>query len=209
MGETSKIRVMVVDDHPFMRVGVSTMLRSQSDFEVVDEAPSAQEAIVKFKRSLPDVLVLDLGLPDESGLNVIRTLRSTFPQAKIVVLTNLEGDEDIHQALAAGASGYIVKGMDHSILIEAVRKVHRGGHYIPRPIAKTLDLRHPDSDLTPREKEVLSMVVKGFSNKRIGDALGIAEPTVKRHMGAILARLEVTDRTQAVIAALRRGLAHL
>ena len=209
MEATSKIRVMVVDDHPFMRVGVSTILRSQPDIDVVDEAPSAKEAIARFKASLPDVLVLDLGLPDESGLNVIQSVRSTFPQAKIIVLTNLEGDEDIHQALAAGASGYIVKGMDHSVLIEAVRKVHKGGRYLPRPIAKTLDLRHPDSDLTPREKEVLSMVVKGFSNKQIGDELGIAEPTVKRHMGAILARLEVTDRTQAVVAALRRGLAHL
>lgn len=209
MNEQRKINVVVVDDHPFMRVGVSAILRSQSDMNVVGEAGSAAEAIDAYRQHIPDLVVIDLGLPDDSGLNVIRSVRSRYPNARFVVLTNSEGDEDIHQALTAGARGYVVKGMAHQSLVEAVRRVARGGRYLPQPLAKTLDMRNPNSDLTAREREVLAQVVKGRSNKEIGAELGITEATVKRHMGAILSRLEVTDRTQAVITALRRGLAHL
>jgi len=140
---------------------------------------------------------------------VIRCVRSRYPGARFVVLTNSEGDEDIHQALTAGALGYVVKGMAHQSLVEAVRRVARGGRYLPQPPAKTLDMRNPNSDLTAREREVLAQLVKGCTNEEIGVALGISEGTVKRHMGEILSRLEVSDRTQAVITALRRGLAHL
>ena len=169
----------------------------------------ASEAIAAYRRHVPDLVVIDLGLPDDSGLNVIRSVRSQYPNARFVVLTNSEGDEDIYQALTAGALGYVVKGMADQSLVEAVRRVARGGRYLPPPLAKTLDMRNPNSNLTVREREVLAQVVKGRTNKEIGAELGISEGTVKRHMGEILSRLEVTDRTQAVITALRRGLAHL
>ena len=209
MNEQKTIKVLVVDDHPLMRVGVSAILRSQSDMQVIEEAANAAEAIAKYCEHLPDLVVIDLGLPDDSGLNVIRSVRSRYPNARFVVLTNSEGDEDIYQALSAGALGYVVKGMANHSLVDAVRRVVRGGRYLPEPLAKALDDRNPSSNLTAREREVLAQVVKGRSNKEIGAALGISEGTVKRHMGEILSRLEVSDRTQAVITALRRGLAHL
>ena len=209
MNEQKTIKVMVVDDHPLMRVGVSAILRSQSDMQVVGEAANAAEAIAAYCQHVPDLVVIDLGLPDDSGLNVIRSVRSRYPNARFVVLTNSEGDEDIYQALSAGALGYVVKGMANHSLVEAVRRVVRGGRYLPEPLAKALDERNPSSNLTAREREVLAQVVKGRTNKEIGAALGISEGTVKRHMGEILSRLEVSDRTQAVITALRRGLAHL
>ena len=207
--EQKTINVVVVDDHPFMRVGVSAILRSQSDISVVGEAATAAEAIAAYGQHVPDLMVIDLGLPDDSGLNVIRSVRSRHPDARFVVLTNSEGDEDIHQALTAGALGYVVKGMGHQSLVDAVRRVARGGRYLPKQLAQTLETRNPNSNLTAREREVLAQVVKGRSNKEIGAELGISEGTVKRHMGEILSRLEVSDRTQAVITALRRGLAHL
>ena len=209
MNKPGTTKVLVVDDHPFMRVGVSAILRAQSDMSVVGEAATAAQAIAAYRKHLPDLTVIDLGLPDDSGLNVIRSVRSLDPAARFVVLTNSEGDEDIYQALTAGALGYVVKGMAHQSLVEAVRRVARGGRYVPQPLAKTLDMRSPNSNLTAREREVLAQVVKGRTNKEIGAELGITEGTVKRHMGEILSRLEVSDRTQAVITALRRGLAHL
>jgi DNA-binding NarL/FixJ family response regulator len=209
MNEQETITVVVVDDHPLMRVGVAAILRSQSDMSVVGEAATAAEAIAAYRRHVPDLVVIDLALPDDSGLNVIRCVRSRYPGARFVVLTNSEGDEDIHQALTAGALGYVVKGMAHQSLVEAVRRVARGGRYLPQSLAKMLDMRNPNSDLTGREREVLAELVKGRTNEEIGVALGISEGTVKRHMGEILSRLEVSDRTQAVITALRRGLAHL
>ncbi len=209
MNEQKTISVIVVDDHPFMRVGVSAILRTQADMSVVGEAGSAAEAIAVYYRHTPDVAVIDLGLPDDSGLSVIRSVRSRYPDARFVVLTNSEGDEDIHRALTAGALGYVVKGMAHQLLVDAVRRVARGGRYLPQPLAKTLNMRNPNSNLTARELEVLEQVAKGRSNKEIGGVLGISEGTVKRHMGEILSRLEVSDRTQAVLTALRRGLAHL
>ena len=209
MNEQKTINVLVVDDHPFMRVGVSAILRAQSDMSVVGEAATAAEAIAAYRQHVPDLVVIDLGLPDDSGLNVIRSVRSRYPDARFVVLTNSEGDEDIHQALTAGALGYVVKGMAHQSLVEAVRRVARGGRYLPPPLAKSLEMRNANSDLTVREREVLAQLVKGCTNEEIGAALGISVGTVKRHMGEIFSRLEVSDRTQAVITALRRGLAHL
>lgn len=205
----SPIRLLVVDDHPLMRYGVCAMIRSQTDMTVVGEAGSVEDAVRIYGEILPDVTVLDLGLGDKNGIEVMVTVRRRSPQARFVVLTNFEGDEDIHRALAAGAQGYLLKGSSHTVMLDAVRRVHGGGSYLPAPVRRTLNTRMPDSDLTVREREVLALVVQGKSNREIGAQLGIAEATVKRHMGGILTRMEVTDRTQAVIAALRRGLAHL
>lgn len=203
------IRLLVVDDHPLMRYGVCAMVRSQADMEVVGEAGSVEEALHLYRETLPDVTVLDLGLGSRHGVEVMQTIRRELPRARFLVLTNFEGDEDIHRALVAGAQGYLLKGSSHTLMLDAIRRIHRGGSYLPAPVKQTLNTRTPDSDLTGREREVLALVVQGKSNREIGDELGISEATVKRHMGGILTRMEVTDRTQAVIAALRRGLAHL
>jgi two-component system, NarL family, response regulator len=204
-----KISVLVVDDHPIMRLGVTAIINAQRDMRVCAQAGSGEEAVKMFKKYLPDVTLMDLRLPGMSGLEALRAIRQDDPQARCIVLTTYEGDEDIHQALAAGAMGYIIKGMSHDTLVDALRRVQAGMRFVPPPIARSLADRSPNSDLSPREREVLSPVVHGKSNKEIGTTLGITEATVKCHVSVILARLEVNDRTQAVVVALQRGLEHL
>jgi DNA-binding NarL/FixJ family response regulator len=204
-----KICVLVVDDHPIMRLGVAAIINAQRDMRVCAEAGSGEEAVKMFKKYRPDITLMDLRLPALSGLEALRMIRQDDPQARCVVLTTYEGDEDIHQALAAGAMGYIIKGMSHDALVDALRRVQAGIRFLPPPIARSLAHRTPNSDLSPREREVLSLMVHGKSNKEIAMTLGITEATVKCHVSVILARLEVNDRTQAVLAALQRGLEHL
>ena len=157
----------------------------------------------------PDLVLMDLRLPTMSGVEAIRQIRVRAPEARFVVLTTYEGDEDIFQALEAGARGYLIKGMPHEALIDALRKVHAGGRFLPPPVTRALATRHPECELSPREREVLQLLVAGRSNREIAADLGIKEATVKTHVSVILLRLDVTDRTQAVVAALRRGLVHL
>jgi len=201
--------VLVVDDHPIMRLGVAAIINAQSDMRVAGEAGSGEEAVRLFKKLRPDVTLMDLRLPGMSGLEALRAIRQEDPRAKCLVLTTYEGDEDIHQAMAAGALGYIIKGMSHQTLVDALRRVHSGLRFLPPPVVRTLADRTPNSDLSPREREVLSLMAHGKSNKEIADVLGITEATVKCHVSVILLRLGVSDRTQAVIAALQRGLEHL
>jgi DNA-binding NarL/FixJ family response regulator len=144
-----------------------------------------------------------------SGVDAIRAIRSRDPHARFVVLTTYDGDEDIHQALAAGAQGYLLKGMSHGDLVDALRRVHAGVRILPPPVAQTLAARTPNSDLSGREREMLTLLVRGSSNREIAGLLGITEATVKCHVSVILSRLGVEDRTQAVITALRRGIAHI
>jgi DNA-binding NarL/FixJ family response regulator len=177
--------------------------------KVCGQAGSGEEAVALFKKSRPEITLLDLRLPAMSGLEALRMIRQEDPHARCIVLTTYEGDEDIHQALAAGAMGYIIKGMSHETLVDALRRVHAGTRFLPPPVARSLADRTPNSDLSPREREVLSLMVHGKSNREIATALEITEATVKCHVSVILARLEVTDRTQAVVAALQRGLEHL
>jgi DNA-binding NarL/FixJ family response regulator len=152
---------------------------------------------------------MDLRLPGMSGVDAIRTIRQRHPQACFVVLTTYDGDEDIFQALEAGARAYIIKGMPHEALVDALRRVHAGGRFLPSPVSRALASRTPDSDLSPREREVLRLLARGESNKMIATHLGISEATVKCHVSVILMRLQVEDRTQAVVVALQRGLVHL
>lgn len=203
------IEVLICDDHPIMRVGIAAIIQSQPDMDVTAQAGTAQEVIRLFQQHQPHVTLMDLRLPDRSGVEAIREIRHSAPEARIVVLTTYEGDEDIHQALEAGAMGYLVKGMPHEVLIDAVRKVHAGRRFLPPPLTRALASRMPDGELSVREKQVLSLLVKGKSNHEIADELAIKEATVKSHVSAILMRLNVTDRTQAVVTALQRGLAHL
>ncbi len=209
MREAAKIRVLVVDDHPIMRVGITAIIDATPDMTTVAQAGSGEEAVELFETHLPDLTLMDLRLPGISGVAAIRTVIARHREAKFVVLTTYEGDEDIHQALEAGARSYIIKGMPHEALVNALRRVHAGGRFLPTPVSRTLSSRMPNSDLSAREREVLNLIVHGMSNKEIGVELGITESTVKCHVSVILMRLNVSDRTQAVITALQRGLAHL
>ncbi len=203
------IRILIVDDHPIMRVGVAALIASSKEMEVVGQAGTGEEALEQHKRLLPDVTLMDLRLPGISGVETIRRIRAQAPAARFIVLTTYEGDEDIHQAMEAGASGYLVKGLPQEMLVNAVRKVHTGGRYLPPPMSQALAARTPDSSLSAREREVLALVAKGKSNKEIAADLGITEATVKCHVSVILMRLNASDRTQAVVNALQRGLIHL
>jgi DNA-binding NarL/FixJ family response regulator len=207
--ESPRIRVLVVDDHPIMRVGIAAIIQATPDMTTVAQAGSGEEAIELFEKFLPDVTLMDLRLPGMSGVVAIRTVIARHQNAKFVVLTTYEGDEDIHQALEAGARSYIIKGMPHDALVSAVRRVHAGGRFLPSPVSRALSSRIPNSDLSAREREVLDLIVAGKSNKEIATDLGISESTVKCHVSVILMRLNVTDRTQAVVTALQRGLVHL
>jgi len=206
---TEKIKVMVVDDHPLMRVGVSSIVNASSDMSVVAQTGTGEEAVTLFQKHRPDVTLMDLRLPGISGVDAIRAIRQVNSRARFVVLTTYEGDADIHQALEAGAQGYIIKGMPYQTLVDAVHRVHRGERFLPPPVARALASRMPDSDLSAREREVLSLLASGKSNKDIASVLGITEATVKCHVSAILLRLNVSDRTEAVVTALQRGLVHL
>jgi len=206
----SKIKVMIVDDHPLMRVGIAAIINARSDMAVVAQAGSGEEALVLFRKELPDITLMDLRLPGAlDGVETIAGIRVIQHHARIIVVTTYEGDEDIHRALEAGARGYIIKGMPYQTLVAAVQRVHAGGRFLPPPVARALESRMPDSDLSSRELEVLKLLVDGRSNKEIANELGITEATVKSHVSTILMRLNVEDRTQAAVTALRRGLIHL
>ncbi|HEY3706692.1 MAG TPA: response regulator transcription factor [Terracidiphilus sp.] len=207
--EIGKIRVLVVDDHPIMRFGIATIIDATPDMETVAQAGSAEEAIELYEQFLPDITLMDLQLPAMSGVDAIRNIIARHHDARFVVLTTYEGDEDIHQALEAGARSYIIKGMPHDALVSALRRVNSGGRFLPPPVSRALSSRTPNSDLSAREREVLKLIVKGKNNKEIAKDLGITEATVKCHVGVILSRLNVSDRTQAAVAALQRGLVHL
>jgi len=209
MAELPRIRVVIAEDHPLMRLGVSAIVSAQPDMQMVAEAGSGKEMVSLFLKHRPDVNIVDLVLPEMSGVATIRAIRAIKSDAKFVVLTTYEGDEDIYQALAAGAQAYVIKGMPHNVLVDAIRRVHQGARFLPGPIARALDSRGREFNLSAREYEVLSLMAAGHSNREIGAALGVTEAAVKYHVSEILARLEVNDRTQAVLAAIRRGFVHL
>ncbi len=207
--EAAKIKVLIVDDHPIMRVGIAAIIDATPDMTAIAQAGSGEEALELFEKYLPDITLMDLQLPGISGVETIRTIIARHPEAKFVVLTTYEGDEDIYQALEAGARSYIVKGMPHDTLVSALHRVHAGGRFLPQPVSRTLSSRVPNSDLSAREREVLNLIEKGKSNKEIAADLGITESTVKCHVSVILMRLNASDRTQAVVTALQRGLIRL
>jgi len=205
----SPIRIMLVDDHPIVRIGLAALIKTLPGMETVAQAGGGQEAIALHRKHNPDVTLMDLRLPDISGVEVIRTLCTASPDARFIVLTTYEGDEDIHQALQAGARGYIIKGLPHDLLSDAIRRVHAGGRYLPQVVKQALANRTPSSDLSPREREILVRIAQGKSNREIAAELDLAEITVKCRVSAILERLDVRDRTEAVVSALQRGLLHL
>lgn len=206
---TKTIRVLVVDDHPVVRVGISTIIDTQADMSVVAEAGSGEEAVKLYRTHVPDLTVMDLRLEKMSGIACIQQIRKEFPESRFVVLTTYRGDEDIHQALKAGAHGYLLKGMPRQVLLDALRRIHTGERFLPPPVTNVLESRKPESELSARERQVLALLAAGKCNKEIAADLGLAEVTVKCHLSVIFLRLNVSDRTQAVIAAVQRGLVHL
>jgi len=201
---------MVVDDHPLMRVGIAAIINARPDMTVVAQAETGEDAVKLFPQCRPDVTLMDLRLPGKmGGVEAIAAVRSSHPLARFIVVTTYEGDADIHRALEAGAQGYVIKGMPYQTLVEALQKVHSGRRFVPPPVERALASRLPDSELSSREMEVLRLLMSGKKNKDIASMLGITEATVKSHVSAILMRLNVNDRTEAVVTALRRGLVHL
>lgn len=205
----NKISVLVVDDHPLVRMGIAAMLATSDQVDIVGQASSGEEAISLYRGLHPEITLMDLQLPGMNGVEAIKRIRAIDERSRFIVLTMYEGDEDIHQALKAGAAGYLVKGMQSDTLLHALRRVHSGGRFIPPPVLQTLQSRTPNAELTVRERQVLALLVAGMSNRQIASELKISEVTVKCHVSVILMRLEATDRTHAVVIALQRGLAHI
>ncbi len=202
---SSRIRILVVDDHPVLRDGLVAMVESQPDLEVVGEAGTGKQAIVLFEEHLPDITLMDLGLPDIHGVEVIKTLRSTHPDARIIVLTTYLGDVQAIRALRAGASGYLLKATLRRDLLDSIRAVHAGLRHVQAEVATELAQHAADQSLTEREIEVLKLIAKGCANKIVADRLNISEDTVKGHVRNILFKLKANDRTHAVTIALHRG----
>lgn len=204
-----RIRLLIVDDHLVVRIGLRSLLEVQPDMVVVGEAAGGAQAVETFARLQPDVTLMDLRMPDLSGTAATAAIRRTFPAARVLVLTTFDNDEDIFRALEAGATGFLLKDTDGEALLRTIREVHAGNYRLPAAIASRLTQRQAAPELSPRELEVLQLIVKGRSNKEIGADLGLAENTVKNHIKMIFEKLRVADRTQAATTALQRGLAHL
>jgi DNA-binding NarL/FixJ family response regulator len=205
MNETKPIRIMTVDDHPVFREGICAILSSQKDMELVAEASTGIEAVKLFAVHRPDVTLMDLRLPDISGLDAITQIRERFPHARMIVLTTYKGDVQALRALKAGAMGYLLKSMLRVYLLDTIRAVHAGHKRIPPEIASDMAEFAADDSLTAREIQVLQQVATGNANKIIADKLTISEDTVKAHMKSILSKLGANDRTHAVTIAMRRG----
>ena len=200
---------MVIDDQAVVRQGFVALINTVADMEVIAEGINGQQAIDLYDQHTPDVTLIDLRMPVVGGVEAITAIRQDYPDARLIVLTTYDGDEDIYRSLQAGAKGYLLKDVFFEELETAIRSVHAGSRHIPAAIAMRLAERMASSDLTSREMEVLELIVQGQSNKEIGVSLKISEATVKSHINNILSKLGVSDRTQAVTTALQRGLVHL
>jgi DNA-binding NarL/FixJ family response regulator len=201
-----RIRVMAADDHPLLREGIAAVIREQEDMVMVAEAASGREAIEGFREHRPDILLMDLQMPDLDGVEAIAAIRNEFPQARIIVLTTYSGDVQALRAIKAGALGYLLKGMIRRELLDTIRSVHAGLKRIPAEIALEIAEHVSQDELTDREIDVLKQVATGKANKEIGVQLGVSEETVKSHMRNILAKLGANDRTHAAMIAVRRGI---
>ncbi len=209
MTSAAHIQVLVVEDHNVVRQGIVAILNQQENIEVIAEAGNGKEAIAQYQTHLPDVTLMDLRMPLMEGVEAITHIRKEAPDARIIILTTYNTDEDIYRGLQAGARGYLLKDTTAEDLANAVRQVHGGQRYIPAEVGLKLTERIQESDLTERELDVLRLLTKGKNNQSIAAALSISEGTVKFHINNILSKLGVRDRTQAVVTALKRGITRL
>lgn len=209
MPDLNIVRVLTVDDHPLMREGIGAIINSQADMLLAGQAANGREAIQKFREARPDVTLMDLRLPDMSGIDALVSIRSEFPQAHVIMLTTFEGDVEIQRALRAGARAYILKTMPPKELLEVIRQVHSGRKRIPTEVAAQLAAHLSDDALTPREIDVLRHVAGGNRNRDIAERLFISEETVKVHIKHVMEKLGASDRTQAVAIGVRRGIIQL
>jgi two-component system, NarL family, response regulator len=202
----TRLRLLIAEDHFVTRMGLKAIFGAEADVDIVAEAETGPDAVVLYRQHRPDVAIVDLRLPGLDGVDVVKEIRGEFPDARIVILTASEGSEGVYRALQAGARAYLLKDAKGSELVQALRDVVAGRRVLPPEVAARLAERVPQSDLSPREIEVLRLLADGKSNKRIADALGLSEGTVRTHVSHILAKLGVDDRTHAATEALRRGI---
>ncbi|WP_348269893.1 response regulator transcription factor [Edaphobacter paludis] len=200
------IRILIVDDHPVVRAGLTSMLGTQAELQVIGSASSGEEALAMIQRDDPDVVLLDLRMPGLNGIDMLVAAKKSGSHVRAIILTSYETDEDIYRAVQAGAQGYLLKDTPFKEMLEAIRAVNAGKRYIPRQIAQRLAERMMRTELTARELEILKMLAKGPTNKQIGHALGISDYTVRNHVNSIIEKLEVSDRTEAATTAIQRGL---
>lgn len=204
-----RIHILLVDDHLIVRVGLRSLIETQPDMAVIAEASSGEAAPRQFEQCRPDVVLMDLRMPDISGVQATAIIRRNSPHARVIVLTTFDHDEDIYRALQVGAAGYLLKNVDSDRLLETIRAVHAGRYKLPADVAARLAERLAAPELSPREGEVLELIVRGRSNKEIGSDLGVAENTVKNHVKVVLEKLGVQDRVQATTRAIQRGIVQL
>lgn len=209
MNTPSNIRILCVDDHPLMREGIAAIIRNEVDMVLIAEASNGREAITGYREHQPDITLMDLRLPDISGIDAVIAIRTEFPSARIIMLTTFEGDAEIHRALEAGAQGYMLKSMPRKQLVEMIRKVYAGRKHIPPEVAAHLAEHLGEEFLSKREVEVLHKIAGGNRNSDIAELLFISEETVKGHVKHIMEKLGASDRTEAVAIGIRRGIIQL
>ena len=209
MKKKNPIRLLIVDDHPAFRAGLAALCESEPDMTVVAEAGDGSEALSVFRREKPDIVLMDVRLPGLSGVETILAIRAEFPEARVIVITTYDCDEDLYRAIQSGAQSYLLKDMSKAEIIGNIRAVHSGQHRLAPHLAEQLAERMKRKDLSQREMEVLQFLVKGRSNKEIAAALFLSEETVKIHLKTLYAKLAVQDRTEAAISAIRHGIVHI
>jgi DNA-binding NarL/FixJ family response regulator len=205
----SVLRILVADDHLVYRMGIRSLVGNEPGMKVVGEATDGTSAIELYRKLQPDVMLLDLRMPQKNGIEVVQTIRSEFPEARILVVTSYQTEEEIYQVLRAGALGYILKDMGREMLIEAIQSVQAGVSWVSPTIQRQFTERSLRETLTAREVEVMRLLAKGLTNREIARVFNIAESTVKNHVNSLLAKLDVSDRTEAVTLCLVRGVVRL